>query len=144
MQTLSFRKLASELEAAGAAPSVIERITQELKDHCSDAEADAIARGANRAEARRQARACLGSPESIVAAISARPNLLDWRHRWPQSARCVDSLAYCLVLPAAPFVYCCTRPSFIVRWGLSSSLAVCVTGSILFAMQWLIRSAVLI
>lgn len=144
MQTLSFRKLASELEAAGAAPSVIERITQELKDHCSDAEADAIARGANRTEARRQARERLGSTESIVAAITARSNLLDWRHRWPQSARCVDSLAYCLALPAAPFVYICSRPAFIVRWCLSSSLALCVTSSILFAMQWLIRGAILI
>jgi hypothetical protein len=78
----------------------------------------------------------MGSAESIVAAVAAQPQLLDWRHRWPQSARYLDSVIYCLLLPAAPIVYCATHPASLVRWGLSSSLAVCVTGTLLFAMQW--------
>jgi hypothetical protein len=138
MQTLSFEKLARELEAAGAAPSVIARITEELKEHCADAEQAALERGLHPAEARRQARENLGSADAIVAAVASHPDLLDWRHRFPQSARCVDSLTWCLATPAAPFVYCASHPAFIVRWGLSSSLAVCVTGSILFAMQWFV------
>lgn len=138
MQTLSFDKLARELEAVGAAPSVIARITQELKDHCADAELAGLARGLRPDEARRQARLDLGSSDAIVKAVASHPQLLDWRHRWPQSARWVDSLGWYAALPAAPFVYCASHPAFIVRWGLSSSLAVCITGSILFALQWLI------
>lgn len=136
MQTLSFETLSRELEAAGAAPSVIARIISELEDHYADAELAALESGASPEEARHQAQSCLGSSEAIVAAVAAQPQLLDWRQRWPQSARCLDSVSYCLALPAATFVYCASHPAFFVRWGLSSSLAVCVTGSILFAMQW--------
>ena len=138
MQTPSFDRLERKLVAAGAAPSVIARIKQELLDHCADAEEAALERGLSAAEARRAAYLLIGSDDAIVDAVASRPSLLDWRHRWPQSARCVDSLAYCAALPAAPFVYCVTHPAWIVRWSLSSSLALCVTGTILFTMQWLV------
>jgi hypothetical protein len=138
MSALSFDKLARELEAAGAAPAIIDRTIQELKDHCADAEAVALERGLSPAAARRQARECLGPASAIVAAISARPALLDWRHRWPHSARFFDSATHWLVLPAASFVYCASHPAGLVRWSVSSSLALCVTGSILFVLQWLI------
>jgi NAD(P)-dependent dehydrogenase (short-subunit alcohol dehydrogenase family) len=138
MPPLNFKQLVRQLAAAGAAPAVIARITEELKDHCADAEAAARARGASPFEARRLARRGLGSAESIVAAVAAQPQLLDWRHRWPQYSRCIDSLIYFLLLPAAPFVYCATHPASVVRWGLSSSLALCITGTLLFAMQWVI------
>lgn len=138
MPALSFDKLARELEAAGAAPSVIARTLQELGDHCADTEAALRAQGLDSASARRQALECLGSSERIVAEVSARAELLDWRHRWPVSARCVDSMTYCLVLPASPFVYCATHPAGLVRWGLSSSLAGCITAAMLFGMQWLV------
>lgn len=138
MPALSYQQLARQLAAAGAAPAVIARITEELKDHCADAEAAARATGANPSEARRLARRSLGSADSIVAAVVAQPALLAWRHRWPQSARCIDSFAYVLLLPVAPFVYCATHPASLVRWSLSSSLALCITGTLLFGMQWLI------
>jgi hypothetical protein len=138
MQTFSFKKLEQELAAAGTAPAVIARITHELKDHCADAEAAALARGLSPARARRHAHASLGGSEAIVSAVVAQQSLLDWRHRWPQSAKCVDSLAYCIALPAAPIIYCASHPAWIVRWGLSSSLAVCITASILLGLQWMI------
>lgn len=136
MQALSFRQLEQELAALGAAPSVIKRITEELKDHCADAEAAALDQGVGASEARRLALESLGSSRAIVAAVGAQPDLLNWRHRWPQSARCLDSLALYVALPAVPFVYCASHPASIVRWSLSSSLAAFVTASMLFAMQW--------
>jgi len=138
MPAFSFNELARELQAAGAAPSVIVRTIQELEDHCADAEAAALDQGLSLIEARRQALQSLGSLDAIVGEVAARSTLLDWRHRWPQSAHCVDSVAFCVALPAAPFVYCATHPAGLVRWGLSSSLAVCITGSILLTLQWLI------
>ena len=138
MRPPSFDKLARQLKAAGAADAVVDRTLLELSDHFADAEADALAHGAGPVEARRRARRCIGSTAAIVAAVSERRELLDWRHRFPQSARCVDSLAWCLAAPVAPFVYCTTHPAGIVRWGLSSGLAVCVTATMLLAMRWLL------
>ena len=138
MQTLRFDELRRELEAAGSAPPVVARIIAELKDHLADSEAAALASGASQAEARRQALEILGTSSAIAQAVAARPQLLDWRHRWPQSAQCVDSLTYCLAVPVVPFVYCLLHPASIVRWGLSSSLAACVTGLLLFTMQLVI------
>lgn len=138
MPALSFKQLARQLAAVGAEPAVIARITEELKDHCADAEAAARARGISPSAARLIARQSLGSTKSIVAAVAEQPALLDWRHRWPQSARCIDSCVHFLLLPAAPFVYCATHPASVVRWSLSSSLALCITGTLLFAMQWVI------
>jgi hypothetical protein len=130
--------LERELRAAGVARTVIFRTIQELQDHCEDAEAAARARGLSGRAARREARASLGRANEIVAEVCARRELMDWRYRWPQSARCLDSFAFCLALPVVPFVYCASHAASITRWGLSSSLAVCVTGSLLFAMQWFI------
>jgi hypothetical protein len=138
MPALSFKRLALELKAAGAANNTIARMLLELREHCEDAEADALGRGLSPGEARRQAEESLGSCDAIVAAVVARSNLLDWRHRWPHSARCVDSIACCLSLPAAPFVYCANHPAGLVRWGVSSGLGACITASMLLALQWLV------
>jgi len=133
-----FDKLGRELRAAGAAPSVVERILAELSDHCLDAEAEWLAKGFDPAEAERRALTSLGSVEAIVGQVMARSELLDWRHRWPQSARCVDSFAHCVAWPAAPFVYCASHPAGMVRWSLSFSLGAFVTATILFTLQLMI------
>jgi hypothetical protein len=140
MRAPDFDTLARELEAIGAAPSIISRTRQELSDHYADIRAAALAAGLSHAAARREAAKSIGSLDIIVAAVAARPNLLDWRHRWPKAAIYVDSLTYCLLWPATPFVYCATHPAGIVRWSLSSSLAVCVTGSLLLGLQWLLKT----
>jgi hypothetical protein len=138
MRPPDFDTLAQELRAVGAAPSVITRIIEELGDHCADAEAVALEGGLAREQARRAALNSLGSIVEIVAAVAERSELLDWRHRWPHSARYVDRLTCCLVAPAAPFVYCAMHPAWLLRWGLSSGLAACVTASMLLGLNWLI------
>jgi hypothetical protein len=138
MSALSFDKLARDLKAAGAAPDTIARTLLELEEHCADAEAAALESGLSPRAARRLARRSLGSGDAIVAAVAARRELLDWRHRWPHSARCVDSIAYCAALPAAPFVYWASHPASLLRWGISSGLGAFVTATILLSLQWAI------
>lgn len=140
MPALSFDKLVRQLQAAGAAPSVVARMCDELSDHLADAEAAARARGLSSAAARAEARRQLGTPESIVAEVAARPELLQWRKRWPAAARCIDTIIGCSCLPAAPFVYCASHPAWLVRWSLSSGIAICVTGGLLFGMQTMVES----
>jgi hypothetical protein len=137
MPPLSFRQLERQLRAAGVHPAVVCRTVQELRDHYADAEADGLERGLTRREARRAALGSLGSTDSIVAEVCSRRELMSWRYRWPRSARCVDSLSYCCVLPAASFLYCASHRASITRWGLSSSLALCLTATLLFALRWL-------
>jgi hypothetical protein len=139
MQPLDFIHLERELRGSGVQRAVVLRTIQELKDHCADAEADALEHGMTPRAARRFALRRLGSAESIVTEVCSRRELMSWRHRWPNSARCLDSVAYCFVLPAASFVYCSSHRASITRWGLSSSLAVCVTGSLLYVLQWLLN-----
>jgi len=140
MRPPEFRRLARNLEAIGVAPSVIRRTVQELQDHFEDAEAAARADGLDDKAAFRAAVRTLGRLDAIAAEIAARPNLLSWRHRWPQTARCVDSMSYCLLWPVSPFVYYANHPAGIVRWGLSSSLAACVTATMLLVLHWILRS----
>jgi len=130
--------LRRELKAAGAAPVVITRMLLELEEHLADAEAAAIAQGMDPGDARRHACACLGTTQAIVAAVAARTELLDWRQRWPRSARCLDTVSYMVAWPAAPFVYCASHPAGIVRWGVSSGLGACVTACMLLAMNSLL------
>lgn len=123
---------------AGVAPRFVYRTLSELADHCDDIEADALASGASRAEAARLARHAIGNDADIVAAVSAQRELLCWPCRWPRSAHCIESLCYYALLPAAPFVYCAERGSTIARWSLSTSLALLVTGTLLFSLQWFV------
>lgn len=138
MPAHSFEKLALKLQAAGAAPSVVERICEELSDHMAEAEAEGVARGLSVSAARAEAVALLGSADSIVAEVAGRPELLEWRRRWPFAARCLHAIASCGMLPAMPFVYCASHPVWLARWGLSSGIAVCVTAGLLLGMQSLV------
>ena len=139
MRVSEFERLAHELEAVGAAPAIIRRMLAELEDHYEDAVAAARKSGIDRDTAERVAADSIGRVDLIVDEVAARPNLLSWRRRWPQAARCVDSVSYCLLWPASPFVYCANHPAGIVRWSVSSSLAICVTGTILLSLHWMMQ-----
>lgn len=118
---------------AGVAPRFVRRTIDELGDHCADIEADARAAGYEPAEAASIARAAIGRNADIVAAASARCELLQWSRRWPRSARCLETVS---ALPAAPIVYCAEHGPDIARWSVSASLAALVTGVLLFSLQW--------
>jgi len=121
------------LLAAGVAPRFVRRTVDELGDHCADIEADALSAGYTPAEAAAIARAAIGSHADIVAAVSARGELLQWSRRWPRSARCLETFS---ALPGVPIAYCAEYGPDIARWSVSASLAALVTGVLLFSLQW--------
>lgn len=133
-----FIGLTRALLAAGVAPRYVRRTIDELSDHRADIEADALATGLSREDAAALARAALGTDADIVAAVSARSELLQWARRWPRSARCVESACYFVSLPAAPIAYCVGHGPAIARWGVSTSLAALLTGVLLFSLQWFV------
>lgn len=142
MQAPELDRLARDLEAIGAAPSIICRTLQELEDHLADAELAARQRGLTQPAAQREAAEALGDLRQLVAQVALRPRLLVWRRRWPVVARCLHSVSYCLLWPVSPLVYVAAHPADAVRWGLSSSIALCITASLLLSLQWLMQIAV--
>ena len=132
-----FSRLARALLAAGVAPCCVSRTIHELRDHCADIEADALAAGYGPEEAAALARAALGDDADIVAAMSARVELLRWSRRWPRSAQCIESVGQLALLPAAPIAYCAAHGTDIARWSVSASLAAFLTAALLFSLQWI-------
>ena len=70
-----FEALRLELLRGGIANLYVERTLRELADHCEDLERASLAAGCSREEAAQRARAQLGRPDLIAAAILARPEL---------------------------------------------------------------------
>ena len=101
-----FEALRLELLRGGIANLYVERTLRELADHYEDLERAALAAGCSREEAAQRARAQLGRPDLIAAAILARPELKSWTRRWPTVALCARSAA---ALGAVAGVTCSLR-----------------------------------
>jgi hypothetical protein len=133
-----FDRLKLALLEGGVAPRYVQRTILELEDHYADIANEAIAAGLSAADAAAEARAALGSEESIARAVIARTELRDWVHRWPRAAHCVKTAVLLVLLPVVPVVYCAHRGPSIVRWSISASLALFATSALLLGMQWLV------
>lgn len=133
-----FDVLERELLRGGVSPVYVRRTLLELAEHCADLEQDALARGLPADEAVDAALAALGSEQAIADAVLARPQLKDWAHRWPQAASCARSVAYVVLLPATPVLFCVCRGPLIVRWGVSAALGMLLTSALFLTLHLLI------
>ena len=125
---------------AGVAPLFARRAALELAEHREDLEAAARASGLDAREAALWAERALGSEDDIVAAVAARPELLEWSRRWPRAALALRSIAALSVLPLAPFAFCAGRATVVARWALSAALAVLLTSGLLLSLNTLIAA----
>ncbi|HEX5047142.1 MAG TPA: hypothetical protein VFX89_08490 [Gammaproteobacteria bacterium] len=133
-----FESLKLELLRGGVAPSYVERTILELREHCEDLEADALAAGLEKEQAARLALAQLGSEESIAAAVLARGELLVWTRRWPRTASCLRSAATIVALPGLPVAYCIDRGAEIARWSAALGSALVLVSALLACLNWMI------
>jgi hypothetical protein len=133
-----FEALRLELLRGGIANLYVERTLRELADHYEDLERASLAAGCSREEAAQRARAQLGRPDLIAAAILARPELKSWTRRWPMVAHCARSAAALGVLPALPVLYVAGRSDGIARWGGAIGAALLLVGSLYSALDWII------
>jgi hypothetical protein len=133
-----FEALRLELRRGGIAKVYIERTLRELGDHYEDLERAALDAGRSDEEAAQVARAQLGAPTVIAAAVLARPELRCWSRRWPAIAFCVRSAAAIGVLPALPVIYIAGRSDEIARWGGAIGAALVLVGSLYAVLDWMI------
>jgi hypothetical protein len=83
MRSAHFSPLREQLLRAGVAPKHVRRTVAELEAHRQDIIAELRARGVPAAQAEIDARARLGSDETLAASVLARPELRSWARKRP-------------------------------------------------------------
>lgn len=130
-----FQALESNLLAAGVAPRHVRRTVTELREHFEDIVDAERSAGLDLSAAQGLATREMGSFESVVAAMRARPELLSWAHRYPRLAVLVYPLTCLALLPVAPVFAGVAHASQIARWGLCMMFGALVTASMFLLMQ---------
>ena len=135
MHETDFKVLSARLLESGIAPAHACRTISELQDHYNDLVDEAMAAGAEPAEARQKAAHQLGDMDEFVTAMKSCPELKSWAFRYPRLALILYPLACLLILPATPVFAGLTHRLTIARWGTSLLLAGVITASILLVLQ---------
>jgi hypothetical protein len=130
-----FQRLESRLLHAGVAPGHVRRAVTELREHLDDLVDAELATGCDVKNAQECALREMGSLESVVSAMRARPELLSWSHRYPRVAMMVYPLTCLALLPVAPVFAGVAHASQIARWGVCMMLGALVTGSMFLLLQ---------
>ena len=135
MRRDELRNLESTLLDSGMSPQLARRTLEELGAHFDDIVDAALADGAKRAVAERQAAECLGTVDDYLATVRARPELRGWAFRYPRVAACVYPLACLAVLPAVPVLAGMQHRQELARWSLCLVAGATVTAAIFLALQ---------
>ena len=138
MPDTQFEALKLELLKGGVAPVYVARTILELEEHYADLERDALDLGLSMNDAARAARTAIGDERALAAVILARPELLEWRTRWPRVAVWVRSAAAIGVLPGLPLMFCIEHRPEIARWGAALGVAAAIVGVVLAWLDWMI------
>src|SRR5262245_44349856 len=86
MRSAHFSALSENLLRAGVAPKHVRRTVMELEAHRQDIVAELCAGGVPAVQAEVDARARLGSDETLAASVLARPELRSWARKRPWAA----------------------------------------------------------
>ena len=122
------------LISGGVEPFFVARTLAELSDHYEDLEAEARAAGYSESEASLDAMERLGRGQVIAEEVLRHPELKSWAFRWAWVPAVLRHLVILMSLATVPAVVVVTRGSVIVRWCVSTGLAVLLTGGLLLLM----------
>jgi hypothetical protein len=86
MRNAHFATLRERLLREGVAPKHVRRTVAELEAHRQDIVAELLARGVPAEQANADARARLGSDDTLAASVLARPELRSWARKRPWAA----------------------------------------------------------
>ena len=108
MRKPKFAHLAPPLLRAGVAPRFVNRTISELDLHFQDLVAELRSQGMSQERSEGEAAVRLGSDETILASVLARPELRSWARQWPWVAFAI--------LPVSAFVIGQVLALFVVVW----------------------------
>ena len=139
MHKSELRALKRSLIHGGVAHLFVTRTLAELQDHYEDLENEALHAGCSEVEAATEARARLGEGSVLADEILKRPELKSWAFRWPWVPAVLRQLVILMSLATVPVAVIVGRGPVIVRWCVSTGLAVLLTGAMLLLMTQMIR-----
>ena len=134
------RLLRRALIHGGVEPSFVTRTLAELYDHYEDIEAEALRAGYSESEASAEALARLGRARVIADEVLKRPELKSWAFRWPWVPAVLRQLVILMAVATVPAAVVVSRGPVIVRWCVSTGLAVLLTGGLLLLMTRMISA----
>ena len=126
-----FRALKRELLRGGVAPAMVTRTLAELYDHYEDLESEALASGRSPAEASVEATERLGSSRVLAREVIRHPEFRSWAFRWPWVPAVLRQFVILTSLASVPVLVVVSRGPLIVRWCVSTGLAMLITGALL-------------
>ena len=126
-----FRALRRELVRGGVAPAMVTRTLAELYDHYEDLESEALASGCSSAEASAEAMGRLGSSRVLAREVLSHPEFQSWAFRWPWVPAVLRHFVMLTSLASVPVLVVVSRGPVIVRWCVSTGLAMLITGALL-------------
>ena len=134
------RLLRRALIRGGVEPFFVTRTLAEMHDHYEDIEAEALRAGYSESEASAEAVARLGHARVIADEILKRAELQSWAFRWPWVPAVLRQLVIFMSIATVPAAVVVSRGPVIVRWCVSTGLAVLLTGGLLLLMTRLISA----
>lgn len=129
MHEPNFTQFEQRLLRDGIAANVASRMTDELRDHLADLEADFLRCGETATAAHHSATRALGPLDSVAQATARRPELRNLFMRYPMLGRAVLPVA--CVISQAQY----TVAPRVARWGLFATISAAITAAMMLAMQ---------
>ena len=129
--SVEFRALKRKLVRGGVAPAIITRTLAELQDHHEDLQAEALASGRPVAEASVEAMERLGSSRVLAREVLRHPQFQSWAFRWPWVPAALRQAVVLTSLASVPVLVVVSRGPAIMRWCVSTGLAMLITGAML-------------
>jgi len=133
-----FRALRRELVRGGVAPAMVTRTLAELYDHYEDLEFEALASGCSSAEASAEAMERLGSSRVLAREVLSHPEFQSRAFRWPWVPAVLRHFVMLTSLASVPVLVMVSRGPVIVRWCVSTGLAMLITGALLLLLARLL------
>ena len=134
-----FRHLQRLLLNGGVSSAAVTRTVAELYDHYEDLEAESIESGCSQEVATADALARLGDAKVLADEILRYPEFKSWAFRWVWVPAVLRNFLIVTSLASMPVLVVVSRGPLIVRWCVSTGLAMLVTAGLLLLLARIVR-----
>ena len=125
----------------GVSSAAVTRTMAELYDHYEDLEAEAIESGCSQEAATSEALARLGDVQVLADEVLRHPEFKSWAFRWIWVPAVLRHFLIVTSLASMPVLVVVSRGPLIVRWCVSTGLAMLVTAGLLLLLARLFRGS---
>ena len=136
-----FRHLQRLLLNGGVSSAAVTRTMAELYDHYEDIEAEAIESGSSQEAATVEALTRLGDVQVLAGEVLRHPEFKSWAFRWVWVPAVLRHFLIVTSFASMPVLVVVSRGPLIVRWCVSTGLAMLVTAGLLLLLARIVRGS---